>query len=123
LAILRGPGKEIYFVTAFAPDAEGESAAPRATEFAKRYKQAFQEEADVHAALAYEGMKLLGEALLRSKDTLTLARVREELLKLKDVNGLMGPLSFTPDRQLQRPALVMRIDDGGVKLAKRYEAQ
>ncbi len=88
-------------------------------EFAKRYREAFHEEADVHAAVAYEGIKLLYEAMVRGKDALTQLRVRDELKKLKDVNGLTGPLSFTEQRQLRRPAFVMRLDDGGTKIAKR----
>ena len=64
---LRPPGKEIYFVTAYTVEED----LPRALDFAKRYREAFHEEADVHAALAYEGIKLLNEAMIRGKDSLT----------------------------------------------------
>ena len=111
--------KELYFITAFAADID----APKAVEFAKRYKAAFSEEADVHAALAYDAMKLLHEATVRSKDSLTLPGIREELVKLKDLPGLSGPLSFTAERQLLRPAFVVRLDEAGVKTVKRYPAE
>jgi ABC-type branched-subunit amino acid transport system substrate-binding protein len=116
LAALRSPGKDVYYVTAFVPDTD----APRTVEFANRYQQVFHEEADVHAAVAYEGIKLLNEALIRCKDNLTLQRVREELTNLRDVNGLAGVLSFTAERQLRRAAFVIRIGDSGEKTVKRY---
>jgi ABC-type branched-subunit amino acid transport system substrate-binding protein len=97
--------------------------APQAAEFAKRFKQAFGDEANCHAALAYEGTKLLHEAISRSKDNLTVVRVKEELGKLKDFPGLAGTLSFTPERQLQRPMFVVCIDDTGTKTVKRYVHQ
>jgi branched-chain amino acid transport system substrate-binding protein len=115
----RPPSKDLYLVTAFVTDAE----APRAAEFAKRYQKEFSEEADVHAALAYEGMKLLFEAICQSKDSLTLVRIKEELAKVKDYAGLSGALAFTEDRQLRRPAFVLRLTGGAVKTAKRYPAE
>jgi branched-chain amino acid transport system substrate-binding protein len=112
----RPANKEMFFVTTFVTD--GDTA--KAQEFAKRFKQAFNEDAGVQAALAYEGLKLLAEAINRSKDALTPARVRDELTKLKDFGGLTGPLSFTPERQLRRPAFVVRVEETGVKTVKRY---
>lgn len=114
----RPASKDVYLVTAFATD----PATPKAVEFAQRYKKEFSEEADVHAALAYESMKLLADALAASKDSLTLPRIKEELGKLKDVPGLTGALSFGEDRQLRRPAFVIQLAGGTVKTVKRYPA-
>jgi ABC-type branched-subunit amino acid transport system substrate-binding protein len=119
LAAQRSPGNDLYYVTAFVADTD----APRTVEFANRYQQAFHEEADVHAAVAYEGIKLLNEALIRCKDNLTLQRVREELTNLREVNGLAGLLSFTADHQLRRAAFVIRIDDGGIQTVKRWSPE
>jgi len=123
LAALRGTGKDLYYVTPFVADAEGEGASPAALDFARRYKQAFQEDADVHAALAYENMKLLHQAMLQTKDSLSKEKIRDELVKVKDFAGLAGPLTFTADRQLRRPAFVVRIDDNGAKTVKRYSPE
>jgi branched-chain amino acid transport system substrate-binding protein len=120
-AHLTGPNasvKELYYVTAFVSEAD----VPEAAEFANRFEQAFHDKADVHAALAYEGTKLLNEALIRAKDSLTLTKVRDELAGLREVPGLTGLLSFTPQRQLRRPAFVVRVEDGKVKTVKRYNA-
>jgi branched-chain amino acid transport system substrate-binding protein len=109
--------KDLHWVTAFVSDGD----VPRAKDFAARYKTAFGEDADVHAALAYENLKLLYEAMCRTKSTLTDKLIREELDKAKDFNGLTGALSFTKDRQLLRPAFVVRLEGGSVKTVKRYE--
>jgi ABC-type branched-subunit amino acid transport system substrate-binding protein len=109
--------KEVYWVTAFVSDAD----TSRAKEFRARFKSAFQEEADVHAALAYENLRLLYEAMVRTKDSLSVQRIREELGQTKDYAGLTGPLSFTPERQLRRQAFVVRWEAGAAKTVKRYE--
>src|SRR5262249_747501 len=113
---LRQAQQELYHVSAFGVDAE----TPRAAEFARRYRKAFQEDPDADAAVAYEGLKLLFEAARRSKDNLTPQQVRGERLQLRDSPGLAGPLSFTPGRHLRRPAFVLRVDDGGAKVVQRY---
>jgi ABC-type branched-subunit amino acid transport system substrate-binding protein len=111
--------EELYCLTAFMANDD----APRAKEFAARYHSAFGEEADVHAALAYESLKLLYEAMARTKDALTLQRMRKELGQLKEYNGLTGVLSFSEDRQLSRPAFVVRIDAAGIRAVKKYNAE
>jgi branched-chain amino acid transport system substrate-binding protein len=119
LKVRQPAGKDLYLVTAFVADAD----TPRAAEFVKRYKAAFSEDADVHAALAYDAMKVLYDAMTQSKDSLTVVRIKEELTKLKDVAGLTGALSFTEDRQLRRPAFVVQLTGGTAKTVKRYAAE
>src|SRR6266545_8067398 len=104
----RETGEKVYLVTAFAVDAD----VPRAQEFAKQFKATFADEPDVHAALAYDDARLLFEAIRQTKDELTGPRLRDELAKLKDFPGLTGMLSFGEDRQLRRPAFVVRLQDG-----------
>jgi branched-chain amino acid transport system substrate-binding protein len=119
LAGRQGGLKALYWLTAFAT---GEDFPP-ASDFARRYKAAFSDEADVHAALAYEDVKVLYEALCRAKDTLTVKRIREELDKLKDFPGLDGALSFTKERQLARAAFVARLEGQSAKTVKRVEPE
>ncbi len=106
----------VYLVTAWAAEAD----APRAQEFVKKYREAFSEPPDVHAAVAYDNARLLFEALRRMKDEFTGTRLREELAGLKDFPGLTGPLSFGADRQLRRPAFVIRVQEGQTKTEKKY---
>ena len=76
---------------------------------------------DVHAALAYEGVKLLAEALKRCGPDLT--QVKEKLAELKDLAGLAGPLAFGSDQRLRRPAFVVHLENGTLKMKKKYPAE
>jgi branched-chain amino acid transport system substrate-binding protein len=110
----RGKGA-MYLATAFVADAD----VPRAKEFVKKYREHFSDEPDVHAALAYDNARLLFRAVRETKDDLTAARLREKLAELKDFPGLTGPLTFA-ERQLRRPAFVVRVENGQAKTEKRY---
>jgi branched-chain amino acid transport system substrate-binding protein len=109
------PGK-IYLVTAFVSDSD----VARGKEFVKKYRESFSTEPDVHAALAYDGTRLLIEALRRTKDTFTPERIKEELAGIKDFAGLTGPLSFAADRRVRRDAFVIVVEAGWAKTLKRY---
>jgi branched-chain amino acid transport system substrate-binding protein len=109
----------VYLTTAFVVDAD----APKAQEFVKKFREHFSEEPDVHAALAYDNARLLFKAVLETQDNLTGAQLREKLAALKDFPGLTGPLTFDEDRQLRRPAFVVRVENGQAKTEKRYAAE
>jgi ABC-type branched-subunit amino acid transport system substrate-binding protein len=90
--------------------------------FKKSFKEAFQSEpeADVHAALAYDGFRMLADAMKRTSTQLTPERLRDELLKTKDLPGLTGALSINADRVIQRPLFVVRWQDRVVTPVKAY---
>lgn len=102
----------IYAATTFVMDPEY----PQAIDFGQKYKKAFGNDPDAHAALAYEGMRLLGDTA--RKAFASGQRVREQLVMLKDFPGLLGPLSFESDRQMRRPAVVVRWDGSRMNLMK-----
>ncbi len=92
-----------------------ENDTPANREFVKAYKERFQESPDVHAALAYDGARLLFEAMRRAKTPTTPPGILEELSKLEGFPGLTGPLSFGNDRHARRPVFVVRLQDGRVE--------
>lgn len=102
----------VIVATAFTVDA----ALPKTVEFAKKYQDAFKREADVHAALAYEGTRILVESLQNVGQGENLV---DELKKVKDFSGLTGALSFESDRTLRRPALLVRIEGAKRTLIKQ----
>ena len=112
----------VYLVTAFVPDAD----TPQARAFVKKYRELYAEEPDVHAAQAYDNTRLLCAAVRRTGENVTSAAVRDELTGLKDwvkdFQGLTGPLVAGADRQLLRPAFVVRVEGGQAKTEKRYGA-
>jgi branched-chain amino acid transport system substrate-binding protein len=97
-------GQTIYVATAFALSQEP----TKGDEFAKKYRETNRRAPDVHAALAYDNVRLMVEAL-KAGQSAAPEKIREELLKIKDFPGLTGPLSFTREQHLQRPAFVARV--------------
>jgi branched-chain amino acid transport system substrate-binding protein len=103
----------IYFASAFGVEKGHEPA----EKFVEQFRQRFGDEPDVHAALAYEGMKLLADALRRGTEP---AKPRDELFKNVDIPGLAGPLHFDSDQVLVRPLFVMRLDRDQLVVVKKY---
>jgi branched-chain amino acid transport system substrate-binding protein len=106
----------VWVATAFAADLDE----ARARAFVKEYRELYKDDPDVDAALAYDGARLLFEAVRRAKEGLTGARVRDELTQIKRFPGLTGSVSFGEDRRLRRPALVVRLDGSRPRVVKRY---
>lgn len=107
-------GETILIATAFAVDVE----VPKTQEFSKKFRAAFQEDADVHAALAYDGVRLQIEAMLRMESGESLA---DSLARIKDFSSVTGPVSFGTDRILRRPAFVVQINGTKATLIKRLD--
>jgi branched-chain amino acid transport system substrate-binding protein len=108
----------VIFATAFYADPASE----KITGFMKAFQDAYRTEADVNAALAYDGFRILIAAMknANASSQLTSERLREELLKTKDFEALTGPITITADRQAQRPLHVMRWQNGTATLAKTF---
>ncbi len=77
-------------------------------------------EADVNAALAYDGFRMLVEAMKNAAPQVTPERIRDELAKTEKFDGLTGPLTITAERQVQRPLFVMRWQNGALALVKMF---
>jgi branched-chain amino acid transport system substrate-binding protein len=107
---------DAFFVSAFAIDKE----TSKTVAFAERFRGAFKQEPDVHAALAYDGVRLLIDALRRAYLHRAEALV-DELRKTKDFPGLTGPLTFGPDQQMRRPVYICRMSGNQPVPVKRYD--
>src|SRR5262249_38214598 len=101
----------IYLCTAFAPDLDTE----RGKAFVVDFRKAFSAEPDVHAALAYESVRLFEEGFRRCEDTPTTERLKKELVQIKDFPDLTGTLAVAADGRVRRPAFVIQIDHGQIK--------
>jgi branched-chain amino acid transport system substrate-binding protein len=108
----------VVFATAFYAD----PASDKITGFMKAFQEAYQTEADVNAALAYDSFRILITAMKNANTSsqLTPDHVREELLKTKDFDALTGPITITADRQTQRPLHVVRWQNGAATLVKTF---
>jgi branched-chain amino acid transport system substrate-binding protein len=113
-----GKGNPIYLATPFAPEAD----LPLVKAFVKTYQERFGNAPDGYAAVAYDGYRLLFEAMRRAEGG-TGGRLRDELAKISDFESLTGPLSFTAKRGVHRTVFIVRGEAGQVTLARRYEAE
>jgi branched-chain amino acid transport system substrate-binding protein len=108
----------VYVASAFA----AEGLTPAGQELSKRYHERFGQDLDARAALAYDGMRLLADAVRRAR-TLVPETIQKELLATDDFTSLTGPLSFTKDHCARRPVFVVRYEEGRPKLVHRAEAE
>jgi branched-chain amino acid transport system substrate-binding protein len=96
---------------------------PLAKEFVANFRKAFNEDPDSSAALAYDGARLLFEAIKKSQPQFGNDKITKELAKIKDYPGLTGPITFGEDRRLNRPAFLVRAQKGKLQTLKRISAE
>jgi branched-chain amino acid transport system substrate-binding protein len=98
---------------------------PSATEdFVKRYRDRFQEDPDIHAALAYDGIRVLFEAMRRAK-SFQPTNLRKELAnsEANPFESLSGPMKFDKNHAARRPLYVVQIENGQLRRPILYPAE
>jgi len=103
----------LYFSTHYA--AEGATGATK--EFIDRYNEAYGEVPGDVAALTWDGMRLVLQAIQNTgglsgdlaKDR---EAVKDELGKIKDFDGITGQMTFTPEGDPIKCAVIVKISDG-----------
>jgi branched-chain amino acid transport system substrate-binding protein len=108
------PPDRVFLATVFA--AEGLSEKGKA--FARRYAERFHEPPDFFAAQAYDGTRLLAEALRRA-GLPSQARLREELANVDSLEGVTGPLLFK-DRRCRRRIFILALEKGTVQFVREF---
>ncbi len=84
---------------------------PAIARFVQEYKQRYGNLLpDAHAALAYDGMRVLVDAIVRARTT-EAGALRDALAKTKDFAGVTGVISMDPDRNAVKPAVVLKLQD------------
>lgn len=85
--------------------------------FVKSYRAKFNKEPDAMAALAYDAVKVLADALTRAQSTEG-PKLREALANA-DVPGVTGRLKMNPMRNVDKPAVIQEViySNGEVKFA------
>lgn len=85
-----------------------ESKDPKTVNFVKTFKAKYNEDADVMAALAYDAVYLMAEAIKNSKEV-TSENIRIELSKIKDFHGVTGQMSMDENRNAVKSAVVVQV--------------
>jgi branched-chain amino acid transport system substrate-binding protein len=66
---------------------------------------------DAHAALAYDALRFLAEAIQRAGTTEG-PKLRDALAETKDFAGVTGIISMDRDRNAVKPAVILKLEDG-----------
>ena len=85
---------------------------PAAKDFHANYKAKYNQEPDAYAALSYDGMKLMADAITRAGST-DKAAIIKALAETKDFTGIAGPISFTEQNTLARSNFVILVAKDG----------
>lgn len=85
-----------------------ESKDPKTVNFVKAFKAKYNEDADVMAALAYDAVYLMAEAIKNTKEV-TSENIRNELAKIKDFHGVTGQMSMDENRNAVKSAVVVQV--------------
>ena len=84
---------------------------PPIQKFVHEYKQRYGNlQPDAHAALAYDAMRVLADAITRAHST-DPAKLREALAQTKDFLGMTGVISIDPNRNAVKSAVVLKLQD------------
>ncbi len=104
-----------YFSNHYSKD----SPDPRSVAFVQAYRKRFGEDPNALAALGYDAMKLLADALGRAK-SLEPKDIREAIAETKNFPGVTGAITIDEDRNAVKPAVILRITGGRYTLAKTF---
>ena len=95
----------------FASHFSSELLSDRAKPFGEAYRTKFQAAPPPLAALTYDAVWLLADALRRGGSNTSTA-LRDALAETKDFAGVTGTIAFDQDRNPKKPGIILRIQDG-----------
>jgi len=85
---------------------------PRWLDFVARYQARFHEVPDHFAALAYDAMRILLDAICRAG--LNKGRIRDALTGIENYKGVTGDMVFDPNCKNIAPLFLARVHDGTI---------
>ncbi len=100
-------GREALNNTYISNHYSGDNPDPVVQNFVKAYRAKFNREPDAIAALAYDAVKVLADAITRSNSTEG-PKLREALAKA-DVPGVTGRLRINAKRDVDKPAVIQEV--------------
>ena len=89
--------------------------------FVAKYKAKYKNVLpDAYAALGYDALKLLADAVTRAGGTDS-AKLKDAIAQTKDFPGVSGKITISPDRNAQKSAVIITIKDGAFKYVETIE--
>jgi branched-chain amino acid transport system substrate-binding protein len=108
-------GREALNNTFISNHYSGDNPSPVVQNFVRTYRERFGREPDSIAALAYDAVKVLADAITRAGTTEG-ARLRDAIATA-DVAGVTGQLKMNAQRNVDKPAVIQEVTfvNGDVK--------
>ena len=100
--------KGSYFSNHFAPDDKS----PVVQNFVKEYEKAYGSKPGSFAALGYDSLGILADAIKRAKSTKP-SDIRDALVATKGYQGITGTITFDKDRNPTKSAVVLEATPAG----------
>jgi branched-chain amino acid transport system substrate-binding protein len=97
-----------------------EDTSPLVQTFVQKYKQKYNATPDAFAALGYDAMKLLADAINRAGST-DPEKLRAAIQDTENFPGVSGKITIGKDRNAQKSAVIITIKDGAYKYAETIE--
>jgi branched-chain amino acid transport system substrate-binding protein len=94
-----------YYGTHFSP----EEKEPRVQEFVSAFKKKYNEEPDALAALGYDTLRLVADAIKRAGTTDS-ERVKEQLASTTNFPGVTGDITIDKNRNAEKPIVILKIE-------------
>lgn len=96
-----------YFSTHFTP----QDTTPAVQDFVKKYQAKYNATPDAMAALGYDSLMILADAIKRAGATSGPA-VRDALAATRDFPGITGRITIDKDRNASKPAVILEVKNG-----------
>jgi branched-chain amino acid transport system substrate-binding protein len=84
---------------------------PEARKFASAYRTRYGNPPDAHAALGYDAVRLLADAISRAGSDAG-PKLRAALGQTANFGGVTGAITLTPERNATRPTVIFKLQDG-----------
>ena len=91
---------------------------PRVQQFVARYEERYHAVPDALAALWYDGMRLMADAIERAGSD-NPEKIRNALARTRDFSGVTGNISLDGQRNATKPGVIVTIQAGTIKMVER----
>lgn len=92
-----------------------DSRLPHIKNFVDSYKKKYGAYPDRIAALGYDALKMMAEAI-RKAPSMRPTHIRDSLVEIKDFNGITGMTTFTANREVKKHAYILKAEKEGGRI-------
>lgn len=109
--LTEGKAKDALEGSFFSTHVSADDPSPKIQDFIKKYKAKYNKEPDAMSFLAYDAGMILFDAIKKAGSTEG-ERIKNELAKTKDFQGVTGLITINEQRNAVKPAVVLEIKNG-----------